>query len=73
MDTFATPFVQGRLRDEEVSISVVSECAFSKRPMYMDIDSDMNCTCEDPSCSPVIFVPEVDFKSLRDPNIIDAF
>ncbi len=73
MDAFATPFVQGRLRDEEVSVSVVSECALSKRPMYMEIDSDMNCSCEDPNCSPVIFVPDVDFKSVKDPNIIDAF
>jgi len=41
--------------------------------MYMEIDSDMNCSCEDPNCSPVIFVPDVDFKSVKDPNIIDAF
>jgi hypothetical protein len=73
VDAFATPFVQGRLRDEEVSISVASECAFSKRPMLMEIDSDMNCRCEDGDCSPMIFVPKVDFKTLRDPNIIDAF
>ena len=73
MDAFATPFVQGRLRDEEVSISVASECALSKRPMNMEIDSDMNCTCEDQNCNPVIFVPDVDFKNVRDPNIIDAF
>jgi hypothetical protein len=56
-----------------MSVSVVSECALSKRPMHMEIDSDMNCTCEDRYCSPVIFVPDVDFKSLKDPNIIDAF
>jgi hypothetical protein len=41
--------------------------------MLMEIDSDMNCNCEDRDCSPVIFVPEVDFKALKEPNIIDAF
>jgi len=56
-----------------MSIRVNSECAFSKRPMIMEIDSDMNCSCEDRSSEPVIFVPEVDFKTLKQPNIIDAF
>lgn len=73
MDAFATPFVQGLLRGEETSMRVVSECAFSKRPMHMEIDSDMNCRCDDPSCRPVVFVPEVDFRALKAPNIIDAF
>jgi len=73
VDALATPFVQGRLRAEEVSVSVVSECAHCKRPIHMEIDSDMNCSCRDSDCSPMVFVPEVDFKTLKDPNIIDAF
>lgn len=73
MDAFATPFVQGQLRGEPVSVDVVSECAHCKRPMRMEIDSDMNCSCQEPDCSPIVFVPEVDFKTLKDPNIIDAF
>ncbi len=73
MDAFATPFVQGRLRGEEVTIGMVSECAHSRRPMRMEIDNDMNCKCEDSDCSPVIFVPKVDMKTLQDPNIIEAF
>jgi hypothetical protein len=56
-----------------MSVSVVSECAHCKRPMHMEIDSDMNCSCQDSDCSPMIFVPDVDFKTLKDPNIIDAF
>jgi hypothetical protein len=39
----------------------------------MEIDSDMNCRCDDPSCRPEVFVPEVDFRALKAPNIIDAF
>jgi hypothetical protein len=73
VDAFATPFVQGRLRGEAISVSVVSECAHCKRPMRLEIDSDMNCYCQETDCSPIVFVPEVDFKTLKDPNIIDAF
>ncbi|MFH1116027.1 MAG: hypothetical protein V1792_19105 [Pseudomonadota bacterium] len=54
-------------------MTVVSECAHCKRPMRMEIDSDMNCRCEDDDCSPMIFVPEVDFQTLKDPSIIEAF
>ena len=56
-----------------MTVRVASECAFTKRPMHMEIDSDMNYRCEDPDCRPVIFVPEVDFEALKDPNIIDVF
>ncbi|MBA4422139.1 MAG: hypothetical protein C0390_03425 [Syntrophus sp. (in: bacteria)] len=73
MDAFATPFVQGRLRRENVFIQVETECAHCKRPMWMEIDSDMNCRCQETDCRPIIFVPDVDFSRLEDPNIIDAF
>jgi hypothetical protein len=56
-----------------MSVEVVSECTHCKRPMRMEIDSDMNCSCQDTDCSPIVFVPEVNFKTLKDPNIIDAF
>lgn len=73
MDAFATPFVQGHLRQEEVRIQVETECAHCKRPMQMEIDSAVNCRCLEPDCRPIIFVPQVDFSRLKDPNIIDAF
>lgn len=73
MDAFATPFVQGRLRGVEMSVSVLSECAHCKRPMRMEIDSDMNCSSAEVDCRPIVFVPDVDFATLKDPSIIDAF
>jgi hypothetical protein len=39
----------------------------------MDIDSDMNVHIHQPEASPLIFIPEVDFESLPDPSIINAF
>jgi hypothetical protein len=54
-------------------VSVASECAHCNKTMRMEIDSDMNCSCQEADCTPVIFVPEVNLKTLKDPNIIDAF
>lgn len=73
MDAFATPFVQGRLRQEKVVIRVDTECAHCQSPMQLEIDSDMNCRCLETDCHPIIFVPDVDFGRLKDPHIIDAF
>jgi len=39
----------------------------------MDIDSDMNVHIHQPGAAPLIFIPEVDFESLPDPSIINAF
>lgn len=73
MDAFATPFVQGRLRQEQVLIRVETECAHCKEPIELEIDSDMNCRCLKADLRPIIFVPDVDCGRLKDPNIIDAF
>jgi hypothetical protein len=73
VDAFATPFVQGRLRQEKVVIQVETECAHCKMPMQLEIDSEMNCRCQESVDQPIIFVPDVDFGRLKDPTIIDAF
>ncbi len=73
MDAFATPFVQGRLRQQEVVIQVETECAHCKQSMHLEIDGEMNCRSRETDCHPIIFVPDVDFGRLKDPNIIDAF
>ena len=73
MDAFATPFVQGRLREEKVSVTVDTECAHCQRSMRLTIDSAMNWSCPEADCRPVLFVPEVDFSRLEDPSIIEAF
>jgi hypothetical protein len=65
--------VQGHLRKEEVTIRVDTECAHCQKPMQLEIDSHMQCRCQDTGCRPIIFIPEVDFGSLKDPTIIEAF
>ncbi len=72
MDAFATPFVQGRLRNEPLAVTVRTECAHCKTQIELTIDSDLNFTVKD-GPEPVIFVPDVDLLSLKEENIINAF
>lgn len=73
MDAFATPFVQGRLRNEHMIVRVRSSCAHCGKPIELSIDSDLNCTVHDPDARPLVFVPDVDLLSLREESIINAF
>ncbi len=73
MDAFATPFVQGRLRNEAMSVRIKSSCAHCGKSIELTVDSDLNCTVHDPDARPLVFVPDVDLLSLHEESIINAF
>jgi len=73
VDALATPFVQGRLRNEKLTVTVRTECAHCKTQMEMTIDSDLNLMVKDKESRPMVFVPDVDLLNLKDESIIDAF
>lgn len=69
----ATPFVQGRLRDEPLTFDVTTECACCGREIRFQMGHDLEYTLEDPEARPLFFVPLVDFTRLKAPSIIDDF
>lgn len=73
MDAFATPFVQGQLRNEKLVVTVDSKCAHSGRSMQIEIDSDLNYHVRDEECRPIVFVPDIKISELEAPSIIDDF
>lgn len=73
MDAFATSFVQGRLRNEALTVTVRTECVHCNKPMELTIDSELNYTVKEQGCDPMIFVPDVDLLTLEDESIINAF
>jgi hypothetical protein len=73
VDAFATPFVQGRLRNEHLTVTVHTECAHCKTPLEFKIDSELNYTVKGNPCEPLVFMPDVDLLNLREESIIDTF
>ena len=69
----ATPFVQGRLRSEPLSMLVRTECAQCSRSMRIEIDSELRSKIIDGTANPLIFHPFIDLSTLAAPNIIDDF
>jgi hypothetical protein len=69
----ATPFVQGQLREEPLSVVVKTECAHCGQPLQIEINSEMSCRVEEQGADPWLFVADVDFAQLTEPSIVDLF
>ena len=69
----ATPFVQGRLRDEHLVVKIESECAHCGRGLEIVIDSEMKIRSVSEWAEPVVFQPDVNWAQFEEPNIIHAY
>ena len=69
----ATPFVQGRLRQEHLSVVIETACGHCGRAMRLTVDSEMKTLAHDHGADPLLFEPHVDWANFSEPNIIDAF
>jgi hypothetical protein len=65
--------VQGQLRKEALTITIDTRCAHCGQEMRIQMDSQLRFSVSQAGASPLIFVPQVDFSTLEDPSIIDAF
>jgi hypothetical protein len=73
MDALATPFVQGQLKGEDISVQVDTVCAHCQRPIQMVVSGDLDIHVDGEGAAPMLTVPMVDMKNLKEPSIIDAF
>ena len=69
----ATPFVQGRLLDRDLSCTVETVCAVSGRSIVFEIDSNLRYRVRPPAENPVFFIPMIDIPDLDAPCIVDDF
>lgn len=69
----SSPFVQGRLRQEDVTATVETVCAKSGRPLTITISSNMEVEVRNEGAKPLVFFPQFDWKTFAEPNIIDVY
>jgi hypothetical protein len=65
--------VQGQLWGEDLSFTLRTECAHCGKELCIEINSQLKYSVADPDARPLVFVPTVDFSTLEDLSIIDAF
>ena len=66
------PFVQGHLRNENLSFVIETECGHCHKPFQIEIDSELNYHAKDESVEPLIYSPILDIQKLE-PSIIDGY
>ena len=66
------PFVQGHLRKESLAVAFRTQCAHCGQSLQIEIDSQLEYRVVE-GTKPLVYVPLIDFKKLKDPSIIHAF
>ncbi len=69
----ATPFVQGCLRAEPLTVEIQTACAHCGQPIQIAVDGDMRYRVQTPDAEPLIFEPDLDWATFAEPNIIHAY
>lgn len=69
----ATPFVQGRLRGQPLSVEIHTRCVHCDQPLNFTVDDTLRYKVHQPGASPLVFEPHVDWDTFADPNIIHAY
>jgi hypothetical protein len=65
--------VQGQLRQEALSFTIETTCAHCGQSIHIEMDGNLNYRVLSKGAEPIVHVPMVDFDTLDDPSIIDAF
>ena len=65
--------MQGRLLSTNLSVQIDTECAHCSQTLALHLDQDLRHKSLSAGADPLVFVPLVDFETLEDPSIIDAF
>jgi len=67
------PFVQGYLRNEPVTVTFRTACTHCARSLEIEVDSTLAYQVNVDGTPPLVFVPLVNFATLKARSIIDDF
>ena len=65
--------MQGRIRKQTLSVDIETGCAHCARPLRLTVDSELRVRAHDEAAEPLVFSPQVDWATFREPNITHAF
>ena len=69
----ATPFVQGRLREQKLEVEAVTQCSQTGREIRLRIDSNLVCEVLSQGADPYLFEPHLDWQRFSAPSIIHDY
>ena len=69
----AVSFVQGQLQHRSLTVTIHTACAHCGQPFRVTVDNEMRATVDEATAKPLIFEPQMDWQTFREPNIIHAY
>jgi hypothetical protein len=69
----AAPFVQGRLQESPLSITIHTACTHCDQPLHITVDSELQYQVAEAEAAPLIFEPRLHWDTFTEPNIIQAY
>jgi len=65
--------VEGRLRNERLTVEIATECAHCGRPMHFQVDEKLQWRASERGANPRLFLPHVDWETFQGRNIIGDY
>ena len=65
--------MQGRLRGEDLTVRVDTECHHCGKTLALEIDSDMKIRVEGAGAASLVFIPDLVPFEVEGPSIVDDF
>ncbi len=65
--------MQGRLRNEYLMVTIGTGCSYSGKPIHIELDSQLKYRVLEEEARPMVFLPQIEWESFHDPNIIGAY
>jgi len=65
--------VQGQLRNEYLSVEIETRCRHCDQRVHLAVDSKMQVSVREDEATPLVFMPDIDWRSFAERTIIDAY
>jgi hypothetical protein len=65
--------VQGRLRNEWISVEIETSCKHCNQSLHITLDSAMRSAVREKDATPLVFMPDVDWQHFSGRSIIDSY
>ncbi len=65
--------MQGQLTGEPVTVEIETACKHCGQLLHIELDSNLNYRIAEKDAKPLVFMPDIDWQSFREPNIIHAY
>jgi hypothetical protein len=72
-DSIAMPFVQSRLRKQDIEVEIETSCAHCGRAMHILVDHQLRWRVREQGAAPRVFLPKIDWATFRGRNIINDY